>query len=282
METNAARRESQILPAVVAICIAPILFGIAHADPATRSSQKSKKSPALPPAPVVDYQGQIDALKSQVTALQNQLNQFQAQMAQSAALSKHVALQTVDGKPTVVISAANLQVNNGLGRTDTINGTGNIIIGYDEKRAPWGSLQFCSLGSAEQALYRKVNGDYFNPRITTEASCIAAGGTYAVDNKSGSHYLIVGPGHFYSSYSGIVAGWWNLSNARYANVTGGGFNQANGFGSTVVGGRENWAFGGTAGCRTPEGPTPCWPGGTGNPYGLVGFKTISPNIPSDP
>src|ERR1700689_4140222 len=38
----------------------------------------------------------------------------------------------VDKKPTVQISGANLQVINGTGVESTLNGTGNLILGYDE------------------------------------------------------------------------------------------------------------------------------------------------------
>ena len=36
------------------------------------------------------------------------------------------------GKPTIQISGANLQLVNGSGSTETLNGAGNLVIGYDE------------------------------------------------------------------------------------------------------------------------------------------------------
>ena len=79
---------------------------------------------------------------------------------------------------TVLISGANLQVVSGGGSTGaTVNGTGNIIIGYDED-----------------------NGD----------------------DKSGSHNLVVGYGHTYSSYGGIVVGYENSITGEYSSVSGGG------------------------------------------------------------
>jgi hypothetical protein len=202
-------------------------------------------------------------------------------MAQSAALGKHVTLQTVDGKPTVVISAANLQVNNGLGATDTINGTGNIIIGYDEKRAPTGSLGNCSLAANANNLRGLPVVGILEARLDNEQNCTLAGGSWSVDNKSGSHYLVVGPGHFYSAYAGIVAGYWNLSNGKYASVTGGGYNASSGFGSIVVGGVSNAAYGGS-GCRSLPGaplgsvsePIACWPSGQGNPYQMAAWTSV--------
>ena len=38
----------------------------------------------------------------------------------------------VDAKPTIQFSGINLQVINGTGSESTINGTGNLILGYDE------------------------------------------------------------------------------------------------------------------------------------------------------
>src|ERR1700722_19819551 len=38
----------------------------------------------------------------------------------------------VGGKPTVQLSAVNLQIIDGSGNTTTVNGTGNLVLGYDE------------------------------------------------------------------------------------------------------------------------------------------------------
>src|SRR5262245_30624279 len=44
-------------------------------------------------------------------------------------------LQYVSGGPNeVVITGANLRIVNGLGATDTTNGLGNVIVGYNELR----------------------------------------------------------------------------------------------------------------------------------------------------
>src|SRR5438067_1343428 len=41
----------------------------------------------------------------------------------------------VGGKPTVQFAAVNVQILNGTGRTASVNGTGNLVIGYDENPA---------------------------------------------------------------------------------------------------------------------------------------------------
>jgi hypothetical protein len=100
---------------------------------------------------------------------------------------------------TVLISGANLQVVSGEGSTDaTINGTGNIIIGYDENDS---------------------------------------------DDKSGSHNLVVGTNHTYSSYGGIVVGYNNSITGQFSSVSGGWLNTAFGDLSSVSGGVGNTASG---------------------------------------
>ena len=102
---------------------------------------------------------------------------------------------------TVLISGANLQVVSGedAGWTEAaVNGTGNIIIGYDE------------------------NSD---------------------NDKSGSHNLVVGKNHTYSSYGGIVTGKNNSITGAYSSVSGGIGNTASGESSSVSGGVSNTASG---------------------------------------
>jgi hypothetical protein len=58
----------------------------------------------------------------------------------------------------------------------------------------------------------------------------------AGDARSGSHNLIVGREHNYSSYGGIVAGLRNATSAAFASVSGGRDNVAGGAQATVGGG----------------------------------------------
>jgi hypothetical protein len=63
------------------------------------------------------------------------------------------------------------------------------------------------------------------------------------DDKSGSHYLVVGEQNNYTARGGIVAGWHNDVTDLYASVTGGSFNVASGFLAAVSGGQNNTASG---------------------------------------
>jgi uncharacterized coiled-coil protein SlyX len=57
--------------------------------------------------------------------------------------------------------------------------------------------------------------------------------------RTGSHNVVVGPRHWYSSYGGLVVGWANAIDAPYASVSGGTENRATGYGSSVSGGSQN-------------------------------------------
>ena len=63
------------------------------------------------------------------------------------------------------------------------------------------------------------------------------------DTRTGSHNLIVGDLHSYSSHGGLVAGWNNTLSGVGASVTGGVANTASGERSSVTGGAANTASG---------------------------------------
>src|SRR5262245_27305506 len=86
----------------------------------------------------------------------------------------------------VYITGANLHLLNGTVGTQTANGLGNLIIGYNASRNDPGSP----------------------------------------DIRTGSHNLILGDQQNYASYGGIVAGQFNSILGPYASVTGGAGNTA--------------------------------------------------------
>lgn len=125
----------------------------------------------------------------------------------------------VDKKPAIQISRANLQVIDGLGKTNAINGTGNVIIGYDEGGEP--------------------------------------GPTGAGREQTGSHNLILGKEQTYTSYGSVLGGSNNIVEdpfsvvfghentigAAFTSVSGGYLNKATAENASVSGGRENEASG---------------------------------------
>jgi hypothetical protein len=106
------------------------------------------------------------------------------------------------GANEVVITGANLRVVNGLGSTETTNGLGNLIVGYNEPRQ------------------------------------------FSVPNvRTGSHNVVVGQGHNFSSFGGLVVGLDNEIRGEFSTVTGGLGGFAIGRAATVSGGSNNRANG---------------------------------------
>jgi hypothetical protein len=98
----------------------------------------------------------------------------------------------------LTLSGMNVQVVDGSGTTDgTVNGLGNLIVGYNEN-------------------------------------------AYAA-TRTGSHNLVVGPDHEYTSYAGLVGGRANTISGGHASVSGGWGNSASGLYSSISGGYSNIA-----------------------------------------
>ena len=121
-----------------------------------------------------------------------------------------VTLDAELGLPLIRFKEVNVQIVNGVGPVQIedeglpnyydspiLNGLGNLIIGYNETGAV-------------------LHGD--------------------LEVRTGSHNLVVGPGHTYSSYGGVVAGFMNRATGVYATVTGGSENTASAPVSSVSGG----------------------------------------------
>ena len=100
----------------------------------------------------------------------------------------------------LVFRGCNVNVQSGSGSTaGTVNGYGNLIVGYNE--AP------------------------------------------ASPSRGGSHNLIVGPKHNFSSYGGLAAGYESTVSGTYATVSGGNLNTASGDYASVSAGTTNLASG---------------------------------------
>lgn len=68
----------------------------------------------------------------------------------------------------------------------------------------------------------------------------------ATDDRRGSHMLVVGARHSYSSYGGIVVGETNTTSNAFASGSGGAGNTASGVGASGSGGQSNTASGDAA------------------------------------
>jgi len=118
----------------------------------------------------------------------------------------------VGGKPTIQFSAVNVQVVNGEGVTTSVNGEGNLVIGYDEHAA----------GKRQTGSHDLVLGE---EQDFTSYGDVLAG----VDNRT------LGP------FDSVTGGQGNAATAPASSVSGGTFNAAKGEDASVSGGTLNTA-----------------------------------------
>lgn len=175
----------------------------------------------------------IEASERRNAELTNRIRDLEAAIANLRELNGALSVETLNGVRTVRLSGVNFQVVNGLNRTESVNGAGNILIGYDEPSTFEFTDPLCSSASAR-------NG----AAIATEAECLAAGGIFGIQHKSGSHNLVLGTQNGYSSFAAIVSGRLNYSNEMHASVLGGVDNRASGRFSTILGGQGSIVRGG--------------------------------------
>jgi hypothetical protein len=155
----------------------------------------------------------IGGMQAQITAMDAYIQQLQAYI--------EVDETTKPAQPVVRVVAANLQVVNGEGRTNSINGTGNLIVGYDE-------VQDVDVPPA-----------CTDGRYTSQFKCLENDEVWGLTHKSVSHNLVVVYAHSYGQFGGFVAGIGNTINRGYTSVSGGTANAASGFYSSVSGGANN-------------------------------------------
>jgi hypothetical protein len=122
-----------------------------------------------------------------------------------ATLEKKLGAMTFDDTANeVVITGANLRIVNGLGTTDTTNGVGNLIVGYNELRPP---------------------------------------GDAPPNNRTGSHNVVLGKQNNFTSFGGLVVGQRNEISGEFATISGGFLNTASGDFASISGGSSNAARG---------------------------------------
>ena len=161
-------------------------------------------------------QGQVDTLLASLRdELQTRIEDLEKILAKVSVSS--------DGNQ-IYVTGANLHLRSGSGATaGVVNGLGNLIVGYDETR----TKASCSLGAY-----------YANQTV-----CENDDGQWWVSEKSGSHNLVVGSEHNYSSFGGLVVGSSNTISSEFASVSGGQGNTASGQKASVSGGVFNTAGG---------------------------------------
>lgn len=155
------------------------------------------------------------ANQTSINDIRNLLAEKVNQTAFNALESKTECIHKNSTATDIIFAGCNVHVQSGEGpgNLNKTNGKGNLIIGYNEL-----------VVTVPSTTGRK---------ITRNAST----------DRSGSHNLIVGPGHSYTAHGGIVTGFGNSIYGEYTSVSGGYGNQANGFASSISGGADNVAVG---------------------------------------
>jgi hypothetical protein len=121
----------------------------------------------------------------------------------------------IDKKPTIQFSGINLQVINGSGKEAELNGTGNLILGYDEAPGTQTGSHDLLVGGPSNS-YTSFGG-------------IVGGSSNKISN----------------SYASVLAGNNNTASGYASAITGGSFNVASANFTTINGGCSNLVGSGT-------------------------------------
>lgn len=241
----------QAAPSGPSINARPFLYLIRQINELTEAQNALNNRVVMLESSVTDLQSSLSDAQTTIASLQSELALSQEQIAalQSNSvleLDGMLTLDTSSGYATAVLSGANLQVVNGEGVTESINGLGNIFVGYNApgfflEIDPDGDIKTCS------------DGQYL-----IQSECELNDGIWANSHKTGSHNVVIGDHHNYSQYVGLVVGENNALRApnssasagrrnqvtrEYASICGGRDNYATAFFATVSGGRDNLASG---------------------------------------
>jgi hypothetical protein len=187
-----------------------ILLLLIFISPIISYGQSLEKRVSKLEAKILAQQKQLEEAYNTISTLQAELNSLNADLGTFRNLKGYVRLVpgTMEGVrgPNLIFEGVNVHIRNKRSSTTMVDGLGNLIIGYNE--------------IGDEA------GLFYPPPV-----------------RNGSHNLIVGSGHAYSSAGGFVAGYRNTIGNSFSTVTGGFLNVANGQYSSVSGGLLNIAGG---------------------------------------
>lgn len=188
---------------ILASRLALILLAIALASPVMAQDVNASKTckPGSTKgncllALITTLQGQVASLQTALTTANANISTLQTALTtvesnQALALGPFVSVDANSENglagPNIVISGANVHIESGSGNTFDTTGLGNLVIGYDED---------------------SVSPSMIDP------------------NRTGSHNLVVGADHLFTSSGGAVLGFGNFISTDAATVSGGDCNGA--------------------------------------------------------
>jgi hypothetical protein len=167
----------------------------------------------------------------------------------------------VNGGNDIIISGANLNLINGGGSTQTTNGLGNLILGYNEARGGGADFRtgshnlvigqqgnYTSFGGIIGGYQNTIAGPFahaltgFGNGALSFYSCISTGNR---NNATGNYAAILGGEINVASgeKACVSAGFNNTASGKLSSVSGGDLNTASGTSSSVIAGFRNTASG---------------------------------------
>ena len=203
----------------------------------------------------------VAALEADNTALQSSVGELEDKLS-----AVHYDETGLNGRPTLKIAGANLQLVNGGGTTDTVNGLGNLFVGYDEFGGTQTGSHNVILGTRQTfTSYGGIMGGGSNT-LSGPGAVVFGGGNTASGSRSavtgGSSNVASGAiswiggaqnsdataqnatvsGGANNTASGVFAsisgGSNNVASGASASISGGGLNEASGNNSSILGGRD--------------------------------------------
>lgn len=182
---------------------------------------------------IISLESTVVSQQSTITVQQGEINQLEADLAavennSVLALDGKLKLTTLNGYDTAEFTGVNVQVNDGSGDTHgSVNGLGNLIVGYNESPSNVPNLSKESFCSAT---------DFFD-----QVACEGSGAMWSSYINTGSHNLIIGAGNSYTSYGSLIHGFGNVSKRTNSATIGGENNLVEQANSVIIGGESNIA-----------------------------------------
>jgi hypothetical protein len=168
------------------------------------------------------------AVESEVAALQSEVAALQTTLSK---VSYHPS--GLNGQPTLEISGANVQIDNGTGRTfNTMNGLGNLFLGYDEgPGSQTGSHNVVFGFNQSFTSYGSMIGGFLN--TVTSPSAAVFGDSNTVDSRGS---LVAGGNNTVTGDGDVVFGSSNSTDGVVTSVLGGQNNTVHGLFTSILGG----------------------------------------------
>jgi hypothetical protein len=194
----------------------------------------------LAAGPAAAQRVSLETLAQQVQTLTARLTTLETENTRLKGLLKHISVIGND----IFITGANLHVVNSLNETDSKNGLGNVIIGYNEPRGDGRADRSGShmLVVGQQLNYGSFGGIVVGQRNTASGEFSSVSGGEENTASGGSSSVSGGRLNVASGFASSVSGGEeNGSGERFSSVSGGRQNVAGGFASSVSGGERNTA-----------------------------------------